>query len=289
LVTRTVIDRRVVHFAIVVGTLTAAPMGAQEVLLEIRPRVGDTMSVRLDQKVEMTGVPPGCATGYTGGRPTPGRAPAAKDCAGATRQMTSVMEVFSKAIVSASARTGSTVLAVTDSIRTALAGGVARAMKPKRIPSSSQTIELRVGTDGGTEVVDADASPQIRAIFGEMPATLSRRPVEVGETWQRSMRIPISTEAGATGTVRATFRLDSLGRNGDMAYISMKGSLSHDHEDSELNGWMSGTMQLDRRVGWITDTRAVIDVESTVKPAAGGTAMRVRTRITQALRARPVR
>jgi hypothetical protein len=288
LVIPTVIERSAALRAAVIGMLVAMPASSQEVLLEIRPRVGDTMSVRLDQKIEMTGVPPGCPTGYTGGTRGPAREPAGKDCGDATRQMTTVMEVFSKAIVQASARTGSTVLAVTDSIRTAI-GGANRPVKPKRIPSSSQIIELRVGTDGGTEVVDADASPQIRAIFGEMPATLSRNKVRVGDTWQRSMRIPVSTEAGATGTVRATFRLDSLGRNGDIAYISMKGSLSHDHADSELDGWMSGTMQLDRRLGWITDTRAVVDVESTVNPAAGGAPMRVRTRITQALRARPAR
>ena len=270
--------------------LIAVPASAQQVLLEIRPRVGDTLNVRLDQKVEMTGVPPGCATGYSGTRRSPGQQPVPRDCADATRQMTSVMEIFSKAIVQASSRGGSTVLAVTDSIRSAIGGGPgSRSVKPRRIPASSQTIELRVGTDGGAEVVDADASPEVRAIFGEMPATLSRQRVAVGDTWQRSMRIPISTEAGASGTVRATFRLDSLGRNGDIAYISMKGTLSHDHQDSELDGWMSGTMQLDRRLAWITDTRAVIDVESTVKPPGGGPPMRVRTRITQALRARPVR
>jgi hypothetical protein len=104
------------------------------------------------------------------------------------------------------------------------------------------------------------------------------------------MRIPISAEAGASGLVRATFRLDSL--DGDVAFISMKGTLSHDHtdgSDSELDGWLSGTMRLDRRLAWITDTRVVIDVESTIKPKGGGEQMRVRTRITQSLRARPAR
>ena len=283
------VTERLVIPAVLFAMLIAMPVSAQQVLLEIRPRVGDTMNVRLDQKVEMTGVPPGCATGYSGTQRTPGKQPVPRDCADATRQMTSVMEIFSKAIVQASSRNGSTVLAVTDSIRSAISGGANRAVKPRRIPASSQTIELKVGTDGGAEVVDADASPEVRAIFGEMPATLSRQRVAVGDTWQRRMKIPISTEAGASGTVRATFRLDSLGSNGDIAYISMKGTLSHDHADSELDGWMSGTMQLNRRLAWITDTRAVIDVESTVKPPGGGPSMRVRTRITQALRARSVR
>lgn len=275
----------------VVISLSAFPFAdlfAQAVLLQIRPRVGDTMTVRLDQKVEMTGVPPGCATGYSTSRREPPRDSAPRNCASSTRQMTTVMEVFSKAIVRGSSPNGATVLALTDSIRTAASSGASRAARPRRVPSSSKTIEMRVSTDGGAEVVDADATAEMRAIFGEMPATLSQRPVAVGDTWQRQMRIPISTEAGKTGTVRATFRLDSLGANGDIAYISMKGTLSHDHPDSELDGWMSGTMQLDRRLAWITDTRAVIDVESTVQPS-GGTPMRVRAKITQALKARPVR
>jgi hypothetical protein len=283
-----VIDRRIAGLLLALGALPVANASAQGVLLQIRPRVGDTMTVRLDQKVEMTGVPPGCATGYAGNRREAPRDSAPRNCAGSTRQMTTVMEVFSKAIVRRSSPGGATVLAVTDSIRTAMSSGAGKAARPRRVPSSSKTIEMRVSTDGGAEVVDADATAEMRAIFGEMPATLSQRPVAVGETWQRQMRIPISTEAGQTGTVRATFRLDSLGNNGDMAYISMKGTLSHDHPDSELDGWMSGTMQLDRRLAWITDTRAVIDVESTVQPS-GGTPMRVRTKITQALKARPVR
>ena len=101
-----------------------------------------------------------------------------------------------------------------------------------------------------------------------------------------------SAEAGTTGLVRATFQLDSLGKNGDVAFISMRGTLSHDALDgrtSELEGWLAGRMQLDRRLAWITDTSAVIDVESTVRPASGGQQMRVRTKITQVLRARPAR
>ena len=33
----------------------ATPVAAQEVLLQIRPRRGDTLHVRMDQEVEMTG------------------------------------------------------------------------------------------------------------------------------------------------------------------------------------------------------------------------------------------
>jgi hypothetical protein len=285
-VIRTVTRRALFGIIGAAALIAAVPAAAQPVHLQIKPHVGDTFSVRLDQKVEMTGVPSGCATGYSGSRKTSPEPPT-RSCAENTRQMTSEMEVFSKAIVRRVTSRGSVVLAVTDSIRSAVSNGAART-RPRRVTSPKSTIEIRIAPDGGAEVVDADASPELRAIFGQMPATLSREAVEVGDTWQKQMRIPLSMEAGASGTVRATFRLDSLERNGDIAFISMKGTLSHDHPDSELDGWISGTIQLDRRRAWITDTRAVIDVESTVKQATG-LPMRVRTKITQTLKARAVR
>lgn len=276
----------------IVALVPACIASGQSVLLQIRPRVGDTLAVRMDQRVEMTGVPTGCVTGYSGTRRGANPDTPPRPCSGAARQMTSVMEVFSRAIVLRTSGEGALVLAATDSIRTALSSGNAREAKPRRVRANTGSIELKVATDGAVEVVDADASEELRAVFGQMPAALSRKPVAVGEKWVRQMRVPISAEAGATGLVRATFRLDSLGRNGDVAYISMNGTLSHDHtdgSDSELDGWLSGTMQLDRRLAWITDTRAIIDVESTVRPTTGGQPMRVRTRITQVLRARPAR
>lgn len=275
--------------------LASAPFGAawaQPVLLQIRPRVGDTLVVRIDQKVEMTGVPADCVTGYARTRrPATPDAPV-RPCADVMRRMTNVMEVFSRVIVTDAWADGARVVAVTDSIRTSASVGGARPAAPRRARGRSVPMDLRVGTDGGTEVVNGAATERTRALFGQMPATLSRKPVAVGEQWTRQMRIPISAEAGATGLVTATFRLDSLGRKGDVAYISMRGTLSRDHTDgsgSGLDGWLSGTLQLDRRLAWITETRAVIDVESTVQPASGGPRMRVRTRITQLLLARPAR
>ncbi|MGK2961393.1 MAG: hypothetical protein ACSLFK_04495 [Gemmatimonadaceae bacterium] len=286
------ISRRVLASAILLSALPPGVASAQPVLLRIRPHAGDTLSVRMEQRVEMTGVPAGCATGYAGGGRAAKSVRPQRECSDSTRQMTSVMQVFSKAIVSRVTGNGAVILAVTDSVRSSLTSGSGPPAPPRKVSSSRAGIEMIVATDGGAEVLDADASDELRAVFGQMPATLSRRPVAVGETWVRRMRIPISTEAGATSLVTATFRLDSLGRNGDIAHISMKGTLSHDHRDgsdSERDGWLTGTMQLDRRLAWITDTRAVIDVESMVKPTTGGDPMRVRTRITQALSSKPLR
>jgi hypothetical protein len=264
-------ERRRIFLAVAASLITAASAEAQPVLLQIKPRVGDTIGVRLTQTVDMSG--------------------ASVRVNSIPRRMITTTEVFSRAIVESVAGDHLTVLAVTDSIRMASSRG-SRPGTPQRVRGREGSMKLRLSTDGGAEVVDSDASEELRAIFGQMPAMLSKNPVAVGGKWTREMRIPIAGEAGAMGLVRATFHLDSLGRNGDIAYISMRGTLSHDHRDgsnSELDGWMTGSLQLDRRLAWITESRAEIDVTSVLRASAGADAMRVRTRVTQFLKAASLR
>jgi hypothetical protein len=269
--------------------LASSAVSAQPVLLQLNPHAGDTLNVRLNQKVEMTGTPMGCPTGYTAPKRNTKAVPEARSCAQGTRQMTTVMEVFSRAVIHKNDRDGALVTAVTDSIRTAMSHDGGRSPAPARVKTGiDNEIDMRVATDGGAEVTDADASDELRAIFGQMPAVLSRKPVSPGDTWKRQMRIPVAGEAGATGLVTATFQLDSIGRNGDIAYISMRGVLAHDHRDgslSELSGSLKGSMQLDRRLAWITDTHATIDATSRVQAPEGGAPLIVHTRVTQQLKA----
>jgi hypothetical protein len=116
------------------------------------------------------------------------------------------------------------------------------------------------------------------------------------------MQIPLSSEPGAVGSVRATFQLDSLGRNGDVAYVSMRGTLSRINTPGAApagpgygtTGQLTGTIQIDRRLGWITDSKSTIIVRSTIVPLsrrgdAERPPMQVRTKITQWIRAMRVR
>jgi len=207
--------------AIVLGT---GSVNAQPVLLQINPRVGDTLSVRMNQRVEMTGTPTGCPNGYAAPRRNTATPPDSHLCTQATRHMTTIMEVFSRAIVHKTSKEGALVTTITDSIRTSVSSGSARNAAPTRVKNTNDEIDLRVAKDGGAEVVDEDASDELRAVFGQMPAVLSRKAVSPGDTWKRQMKIPLAGEAGASGLVSATFQLDSLGHNGDVAYISMHGN-----------------------------------------------------------------
>jgi hypothetical protein len=255
---------------------------AQPVLLQIRPHVGDTLSVRLDQQVEMTGVPFGCGVQQGASR---ARLRAAAETCADVRTMTTRMEVFSRAIARSATRDATAMLAITDSVRTS-SGKRASGQRVTNQPTERAPVEIRISTDGGVELISGPASDEMRTLFGQIPATLSRKPVAVGEKWIHEMRVPLAGEPGVTGRVRTTFQLDSLGRNGDIAYISMKGILSHDHSDgsnSETSGSLAGTIRLDRRLSWITDTRATIDVWSQVKSPRTGEPMHVHTKIVQSL------
>src|SRR5204863_2455494 len=101
--------------ALFLGSVGAA---AQTVVLQIKPRVGDTLRMRLDQQTEMIGV---------------------KQVNGSesTASVVSTMQMFSRAIVEGNTLTGTTVLAVTDSVRVSStdprAGGVLDRAQPQLV------------------------------------------------------------------------------------------------------------------------------------------------------------
>jgi hypothetical protein len=260
--------------------LLAPAVDAQAVLLQIRPRVGDTLRMHLSQTVEMTGT----TRDKRGDKPS---------------TMTTSIEVFTRAIAHQWTSGGTLMQTITDSV----------AMNPKtpgslaelrRRAREAKPVWLRVSPDGAMEMVDdGDPHSELRQLFGEMPAMLARTAVSVGESWTREMQIPLSSEPGAMGSVRATFRLDSLRRNGDIAYISMRGSMSRINTPGALpagpgygtSGQLSGSIQIDRRLGWITDSKSSIIVRSTIasnstrKGEPERAPMEVRTKITQWIRA----
>lgn len=257
--------------------LFSARSMAQPVLLQIKPQIGDTLRMHLSQTVEMTGS-------------TQGKGP--------DRSLTTSIEVFSRAIPQRWTATGTLMQAITDSVAMNPSSPAAVADLRRRA-MQAKPVWLRVSPDGAMEMVDdGDPNSELRHLFGEMPAMLARTPVAIGEKWMREMQIPLSSEPGAVGNVRATFQLDSLGRNGDIAYISMHGTMARINVDGSApagpgygtSGTLTGAIQIDRRLGWITDSKSTIIVRSmiTSAPDRRGDAqrpMQVRTKITQWIRA----
>lgn len=251
-----------------------APAAAQGVLLELRPHVGDTVHVRLDQDVEVV------ATRKVDGRDS-------------TVTMTRHLTVHSRSIVQHTDGRGATVLAVTDSMLVREDDG-----RSVRAGFGGARASLLVAPDGTTRVLDDGGlmTPEASALVGQMPATLPGKAVVPGATWSQSTTVPLpgQTDGPPAGRLTATFRLDSLSRYGDLAYVSMRGTLERPRGGVRLPkgaryesaGTVTGSFQLDRRRGWLTDVRATITMKSVVtQPQTGSEPVHVNTRVTQWLRA----
>ena len=268
------------RLALLAVVLLARVAASQPVQLQIRPHIGDTLRMHLSQTVEMIGT-------TAGARNDP------------IRSMTTSIEVFTRAIPQRWTSNGTVMQTITDSVAVSPSSPAALADLRRRAMQAKKVL-LRVSTDGAMELVDdGDPNSELRHLFGEMPAVLSRNTVSVGEKWTREMQIPLSSEPGAVGAVRATFQLDSLGKHGDIAYISMRGTMYRINTPNAApagpgygtTGQLAGTIQIDRRLGWITDSKSSIIVRSTVAPPpsrqgeAERPPMQVRTKITQWIRA----
>ena len=259
----------------------SATVGAQQVSLRIEPPVGETLRMRLDQRVEMSGT-------------------TRMGAGDSTATVVTTLLVISRTFVERRDRDASILLTSTDSVAASSSGAdsltvateTRRAMQGKRV-------RLRIAPDGATEVVDggADGSAELNALFAQMPATLPNSTVEVGARWSRVMMAPLGATGDAknAGKLQATFRLDSLSRNGERAYVSLVGILSRPPSSKDgwatmtMSGSMTGGLVVDRRRGWINDARMTYIVRSVVTPNSGSTAdaMRVHMKVTQWVRAVP--
>jgi hypothetical protein len=266
--------------ALVLACIGPGRLLAQGVLLEIRPTPGDTLHLRLEQMVEMKG------TTRVGKRDS-------------TMTMSTSMGILARAIILGADSSGARVLTITDSVEVtaAQASRDANGDRVRRELAGSR-VEMRVLPDGSSQIVSdpGTLSNDLRSLVAQMPATLPRTPVKVGERWTRVVTVPIQAQGGVatTASLRTTFRFDSLSRNGDIAWISLLGELSRTAVDSssgrsgvEMTGTIRGGMTVDRKRGWMTDSRAVITLRSVVPPARGSRAspMHFNLTITQRMRA----
>lgn len=254
----------------------ASPAAAQAVSLRLHPHVGDTLHTRLEQRTEVSG-------GRADGKGTP------------MKPASTSVTLDSRTIVQRSAPATTVVLTIVDSadIRTSDPHAASQAADAERSMRGQQMV-LRLAADGTVESA-TDASGRsltdgLARSMASMPTVFPQKPVSVGEQWMREMPLPPGGPLGARGSghVIAAFRLDSLGRGGNIAYVSMQGDIRPDStsEGVELSGAVSGTMRIDRARGWLSESRFTVLLRSFVTPPAstGLAPMQFLTRVTQRLR-----
>lgn len=260
---------------------SAAGAHGQSILLQIRPRVGDTLHLRLDQQTELTG------TRHGNGAPS-------------VPSITTMLRVYSRAIVERRAQAGTYVRAITDSVRVTTSDGATRALGDEaRRSLEGKAMLLRIAPDGTVALADtsADGSREDVDAVSLMPAAFPRSPIAIGSTWSREMPLPaggrLAPGAVATGWLHTKFRLDSVTHNGTLAYVSMRGEMSAD-PDTRLEygsapilekGTVFGTMLVDRVRGWLTESQFTIVAHSIVRARGkSDTLMRFETRVTQRMK-----
>ena len=247
--------------------------GAQGILLRLNPRVGDTLHTRLEQQTEVTGT-------RNGGPPM--------------KAVTTSVVLSSRTIVHQSLQASTVVLTIVDSadIRSSDARASQQVADAERSMRGQRMI-MRLASDG-TVVSARDArggtlSGELAQSMSSMPAVFPQQPVSVGEQWMREMPLPAGGPLGTRGAgkVIAAFRLDSVSRNGSIAYVSMQGDIRPDaaSQGMQLSGGVQGSMQIDRARGWLTDSRFSITMRSLVtpSPSTGLAPMRFVTRVVQRL------
>ena len=208
------------------------------------------------------------------------------------------MLMLSHTIVQESDEDGTTVASVTDSVAVSSTGG--RSAKPSedtRRALQGKRVRMRITPQGTATVLDGPDAPSrdVQALFAQMPATLPARPVAVGETWTQQTAIPLAAQPASksAGLLNVTFRLDSLSDAGGLAHVSMRGTLTRDSTAPlpqgikvAMTGDITGSILVDRRLGWMTDSRTTIAVRSilTPPPHSKSHPMRFQMRITQRFR-----
>jgi hypothetical protein len=254
------------------------PAGAQGVTLEVRPRPGDTLLVTLNHSVSITGGP--------------------KSYPDSATTISTHYHVATRDIVERADEQGTVILAIIDSVRMRTTGsfgaspfpGVDRGMERMRL-------RLRVMPDGSSQIIEGitQLDPALRDVLGAMPSVLPLVSVKVGDSWTRALPLPADGPPSATsappGTLRATFRLDSLSHNGDRAWISLYGRVEPARPapsaagtlSSKMSGTLNGTLILDRRRGWLAESRATVVIESQVATPGGGPPLLVTVRVHQVM------
>lgn len=238
------------------------------VRLMVRPRVGDTLRLMVEQTVT------------TSQRRDANSAPAYGPLASRATLRSTRIQLFAHSLVEAADLSFTTLWVHSDSLVVG-SGDAPDGARPVSTPIYGQTMRMKVTPDGAMRVIESsDGDAELGATLTSMPGLLPATAVSVGSEWARDMRLPTLPVAGyrVDGVVQARLRLDSLTRDGRHAWISLEGTLHRDGPLRDLPagtrvvtaGTMRGVMRVDRQRAWIMDARTVLEVQSEVASGPAG-------------------
>lgn len=251
--------------------------GAEGVRLQVRPTVGDTLRLVVDQELEMRtrrGMAPS-TIGPAGEVRRPAEPLYGPLADGAVVRRTQV-RLWAHSLVERADLSSTTLLATTDSISTwSGAPGDAVRLQSMPMPTDGRQVRVLVSPDGAMRVGDPPpGAMELSSSLSSIPGLLPPGVVKVGMTWRREMPLPSLPVSGyhADGVVQARLRLDSLTQRGRIAWISLEGELRRDGAARDLPvgtrvitaGTLRGALCVDRQRAWIVEASTTIDVTSEV-------------------------
>ncbi len=278
------------------GQVTSASKagGRETVLLLVRPRVGDTLWLQIEQLIELRGRRAAAGRGGSGGAPEYGPR------AGTPPAQSTRLQLFAHSLVESSDLSETVLLATSDSMSLATAsGGELGAPRRQPIGNDTRQVRVRVRPDGSMRMHDPPPNAAtLGATLASVPGLLPETAVSVGSEWIREMTLPTLPVGGfrAAGVVQVRFRLDSLTRGGRDAWISLSGVLRRSGASSDwppgahvvTAGTIRGHMQVDRQRAWIVNAVTELEVSSELAAGTGsgasGAARSVDMRIVQQVR-----
>ncbi len=248
--------------------------GREMVRLMVRPQVGDTLYLQMEQTIEMRG-----RRGGSGARGTDGasRSPEYGPRIGTTGRVTRLL-LFAHSLVESSDLAGTTVLATSDSVVMWL-GTTADMGPPQRqaLQDDARQVRVRVMPDGSMRMHNPPpGAASLGATLASVPGLLPETPVAVGSEWMRDMALPTLPVSGfrADGVVQVKLRLDSLTRGGRDAWVTLSGVLRRGGTSPDwppgtrvvTSGTIRGHMLIDRQRAWIMSALTELDVSSELAP-----------------------
>lgn len=279
---------------------------AERISLMVRPHVGDTLWLRVEQTMETRSVPlsesrrRANSANAIGPRAPAVRGPEYGPVRDPSISQTTYMRLNAHSLVESSDLKSTWLAAITDSlfVRTG-AGGQLGPERPVFLPAPDRRARVSVTPDGAMTIVDVRANTAaLAAGLAGMPPMLPGKSVLIGEEWERDIALPSLPVAGlrAEGVVHVRFRLDSITKAGRLAYVSLAGTLKREGAARDLpagtqlatSGVLRGFLILDRTRGWITEAETVIQVQSDITPGSAdeSKARSVDIRLRQTLKVR---
>src|SRR5919204_121198 len=156
--------------ALLILAAASSRMAAQRLQLELRPRAGDTLRMRLDQITEMSGTRKGAAA----------------------KSVVTTLHMFSRAIVESTTPTSALIVAITDSVNVNTSDEHTRPLAEQTIRQlEGRTLRLRLSPDGTVAVAGEAASVprEVNEIVSIMPAAATAAPTQVRMKITQHMRV----------------------------------------------------------------------------------------------------